>query len=284
MKGNYGRGQNIWRPPLHKSRRLSRFKHLHALKSSYRDGNSSTLLTKSCFLSFSALHLFPPSSFPSLFVSCFFFFFFFVSFGLTKIPRTGGQAGRQLNRKRSFRNRNKKTEKTSTRRKETHKTKSKERREALQNTSTVNCLFLGATDRRNKHNNISSLLLHSFLASFTCFCLSIFLVSFLSFHRRSFCGVPARTSPTNDDSSVTNINSKPPSVQENSKTHTQRQKSSCRTAVHGTDTTDSMGKRGNPDNVHRNWKKIRKSQKQRKMLSKLVNFPDNYIFKCNKFD
>ncbi len=197
---------------MHKSRRLSRFKHLHALKSSYRDGNSSTLLTKSCFLSFSALHLFPPSSFPSLFVSCFFFFFFFfffVSFGLTKIPRTGGQAGRQLNRKRSFRNRNKKTEKTSTRRKETHKTKSRERQEALQNTSTVNCLFLGATDRRNKHNNISSLLLHSFLASFTCFCLSIFLVSFLSFHRRSFCGVPARTSPTNDDSSVTNINSNP---------------------------------------------------------------------------
>jgi uncharacterized membrane protein len=114
MKGNYGRGQNIWRPPLHKSRRLSRFKHLHALKSSYRDGNSSTLLTKSCFLSFSALHLFPPSSFPSLFVSCF-FFFFFVSLGLTKIPRTGGQAGRQagrqLNRKRYFRNRNKKNRK-----------------------------------------------------------------------------------------------------------------------------------------------------------------------------
>jgi hypothetical protein len=110
MKGNYGRGQNIWRPPLHKSRRLSRFKHLHALKSCYRDGNSSTLLTKSCFLSFSALHLYPPSSFPSLFVSCF-FFFFFVSFGLTKIPRTGGQAGRQLNRKRSFRNRNKKNRK-----------------------------------------------------------------------------------------------------------------------------------------------------------------------------
>jgi hypothetical protein len=54
--------------------------------------------------------------------------------------------------------------------------------------------------------------------------------------------------------------------------------------VHGTDTTDSMEKRGNPDNVHRNWKKIRKSQKQTKMLSKLVKFTDNYIFKCNKFD
>ncbi len=47
--------------------------------------------------------------------------------------------------------------------------------------------------------------------------------------------------------------------------------------MHGTDTTDEVGKRGNPDNVHRNWKKIRKSQKQRKLLSKSVTFTDNYI-------
>ncbi len=234
MKGNYGRGQNIWRPPLHKSRRLSRFKHLHALKSCYRDGNSSTLLTKSCFLSFSALHLFPPSSFPSLFVSCFFFFFF--SFVLTKIPRTGGQAAKP---KGVFPEQDqKKPKKTSTTRKETHKTKSRERQEALQNTSTVNCLFLAATDRRNKHKNTSSLLLHSFLPSSTYICLFFILVIFLHFIGGVFVEefglellprMMIRPSPTSIATPVR------PTKQQNIHTTT---KNSCRTPVHGTDTTD----------------------------------------------
>jgi hypothetical protein len=75
----------------------------------------------------------------------------------------------------------KKPKKTSTTRKETHKTRSRERQEALQNTSTVNCLFLAATDRRNKHKHISSLLLHSFLPSSTYICLYFVLVIFLHF-------------------------------------------------------------------------------------------------------
>ncbi len=242
MKGNYGRGQNIWRPPLHKSRRLSRFKHLHALKSSYRDGNSSTLLTKSCFLSFSALHLFPPSSFPSLFVSCFFFFFFFfffVPFALTKIPRTGGQAGRQLNRKRSFRNRNKKTEKDFNN--EKRNPQNKKQRTSRSPTKHIYCkLFVSCSNRQKKQAQKYFLPFVAFLPSFLDLLLFVFYSCYFpSFHRRSFCGVPARTSSTNDDPSVTNINSNSrPSVQQNSKTHTQRQKNSCRTAVHGTDTTD----------------------------------------------
>ncbi len=181
MKGNYGRGQNIWRPPLHKSRRLSRFKHLHALKSSYRDGNSSTLLTKSCFLSFSALHLFPPSSFPSLFVSC--FFFFFVSFGLTKIPRTGGQAVRQLNRKRSFRNRNKKNRKDFNKEKRNPQNKNKKQRTSRSPTKHIYCklfCFLQQQTEETSTKN-SSILLHSFLPSFLHLLLLVFSSCYFSF-------------------------------------------------------------------------------------------------------
>ncbi len=96
--------------------------------------------------------------------------------------RTGRQAGRQINRKRYFRNRNKKPEKTSTRRKETHKTKSRERKEALQNTSTVNCLFLAATDRSNKHKKIPPFCcIPSYLPSFLYLLQFVFSSCYFSF-------------------------------------------------------------------------------------------------------
>jgi len=132
----------------------------------------------------------------------------------------------------------KKPKKTSTTRKETHKTKSRERQEALQNTSTVNCLFLAATDRRNKHKNTSSLLLHSFLPSSTYICLFFILVIFLHFIGGVFVEefglellprMMIRPSPTSIATPVR------PTKQQNIHTTT---KNSCRTPVHGTDTTD----------------------------------------------
>ncbi len=132
----------------------------------------------------------------------------------------------------------KKPKKTSTTRKETHKTRSRERQEALQNTSTVNCLFLVATDRRNKHKHISSLLLHSFLPSSTYICLYFVLVIFLHFIGGVFVEefglellsrMMIRPSPT---SIATPVH---PTKQQNIHITT---KNSCQTPVHGTDTTD----------------------------------------------
>jgi hypothetical protein len=132
----------------------------------------------------------------------------------------------------------KKLKKTSTTRKETHKTKSRERQEALQNASTVNCLFLAATDRRNEHKNISSLLLRSFLPSSTYICLFFIHVIFLHFIGGVFVEefglellprMMIRPSPTSITTPVR------PTKQQNIHRTT---KNSCRTPVHGTDTTD----------------------------------------------
>jgi hypothetical protein len=94
--------------------------------------------------------------------------------------------------------------------KEKRNPQNKKQRTSRSPTKHIYCkLFVSWSNRQKKQAQKYFLPFVAFLPSLTCFCLLSTLVIFLSFHRRSFCGVPARTSSTNDDPSVTNSDGNP---------------------------------------------------------------------------